>query len=143
MLKFRTLYSLKDKITKKFHLYIAGQKVLDNGGCGGVDNVSIEEFKNNYKMNMRELHRQLIENTYEPLPVLRTYISKGNGEKRPLGIPVIKDRIAQQAVRQVLEIYFEREFCECSFGFRPNRSAHDAIEKIEKYKEKNKVTTGW
>ncbi|MCK8828594.1 group II intron reverse transcriptase/maturase, partial [Natroniella acetigena] len=135
MLKVRTLYSLKDIITDKIRLHIAGQKVLGNGGCGGVDNVSIEEYENNYGMNMRELHRQLRENTYEPLPVLRTYISKGNGEKRPLGIPVIKDRIAQQAVRQVLEVYLEREFCECSFGFRPNRSAHDAIEKIEEYKK--------
>ena len=124
MLKVRTLYSLKDVITDKFRLYIAGQKVLDNCGCGGVDNVSIEDYKNNYKTNMQELYRQLRENTYEPLPVLRMYISKGNGEKRPLGIPVIKDRIAQQAVKQVLEKYFEREFCECSFGFRPNRSAH-------------------
>lgn len=135
MKKIRTLYSLKDIITDKWRMHKAGQKVLSNGGCGGIDNTSIKEFKRNYKKKMRELYRQLRENRYEPLPVLRTYISKGNGERRPLGIPVIKDRIAQQAVRQVLEVQFERIFCDCSFGFRPNRSTHDAIEKIEKYKK--------
>ncbi|WP_459835361.1 group II intron reverse transcriptase/maturase [Halanaerobaculum tunisiense] len=116
-------------------MHKAGQKVLANGGCGGIDNVSINEYRNNYKLNMQELYRQLREDRYEPRPVLRTYISKENGEKRPLGIPVIKDRIAQQAVKQILEIHFERLFCECSFGFRPNRSTHDAIEKIEEYKQ--------
>jgi group II intron reverse transcriptase/maturase len=116
-------------------LHYAAQKVLNNGGCGGIDGIEIEEFRENYTKNMSALYRQLKEDRYEPQPVLRTYISKGNGEQRPLGIPVIKDRIAQQAVKQVLEIHFETVFCDCSYGFRPNRSTEDAIKKVEEYKE--------
>lgn len=120
---------------KKRHLHYAAQKVLNNGGCGGIDGVEVEEFRDNYVKKMSALHRQLKEDRYEPQPVLRTYISKGNGEQRPLGIPVIKDRIAQQAVKQILEKHFEKVFCDCSYGFRPNRSTEDAIKKVEEYKE--------
>ena len=122
-------------IIKKSHLHQAGQKVLKNDGCGGIDGVEVEGFKKNYTKEMSALYRQLKEDRYEPQPVLRTYISKGNGEQRPLGIPVIKDRIAQQAVKQILEVYFEDIFCDCSYGFRPNRSTEDAINKVEEYKE--------
>lgn len=119
----------------KRHLHYAAQKVLNNGGCGGIDGVEVEEFRDNYVKKMSALYRQLKEDRYEPQPVLRTYISKGNGEQRPLGIPVIKDRIAQQAVKQILEKHFEKIFCDCSYGFRPNRSTEDAIKKVEEYKE--------
>ncbi|AGB40103.1 Retron-type reverse transcriptase [Halobacteroides halobius DSM 5150] len=135
MKKISSLYSIKDLVTKKRHLHCAAQKVLNNGGCGGIDGVEVEEFRENYTKNMSALYRQLTEDRYEPQPVLRTYISKGNGEQRPLGIPVIKDRIAQQAVKQILEIHFEEIFCDCSYGFRPNRSTEDAIKKVEEYKE--------
>ena len=119
----------------KRHLHYAAQKVLKNDGCGGIDGVEVEEFRENYTKNMSALYRQLKEDRYEPQPVLRTYISKGNGEQRPLGIPVIKDRIAQQAVKQILERHFENVFCDCSYGFRPNRSTEDAVKKVEEYKE--------
>lgn len=122
-------------MTKKRHLHYAAQKVLNNDGCGGIDGVDVEKFRENYTKNMSALYRQLSEDRYEPQPVLRTYISKRTGEERPLGIPVIKDRIAQQAVKQILERHFEKVFCDCSFGFRPNRSTEDAIKKVEEYKE--------
>ena len=115
-------------------MHYSAQQVLGNGGCAGVDGEDIENFKDKYKLNMRELHRQMKENRYTPSPILRTYIPKSNGKERPLGIPTIKDRIAQATVRQVTENIFERVFCDCSYGFRPNRSAHDAINKIEEYK---------
>jgi len=115
-------------------MHYAAQQVLSNGGCAGIDGEDIEDFKDNYKLNMREIYRQMKEKRYKPSPVLRTYIPKGNGKERPLGIPTVKDRIAQATVKQVMEIIFERVFCDCSYGFRPNRSAHDAIDKIEEYK---------
>ena len=134
MIRMRTYYTLKNIILDKFKMDYAAQQVLSNGGCAGFDGEDIEKFKENYKLNMRELHRQMKESRYKPSPVLRKYIPKGNGDKRPLGIPTIKDRIAQATVKQVIEIIFERVFFDCSYGFRPNRSAHDAINKIEEYK---------
>lgn len=131
----RTYYTLKDKILDKDRMDYAAQNILNNGGCAGIDGETEKEFKENYKLKMRELYRQMKENRYNPPPVLRTYIPKGDGRKRPLGIPTIKDRIAQATVKQIMEIIFERLFCDCSYGFRPNCSTHDAIEKIEEYKE--------
>ncbi|PRX16403.1 group II intron reverse transcriptase/maturase [Orenia metallireducens] len=134
MRRIRTYYTLKNIILDKFRMHYAAQQVLSNGGCAGIDGEDIEDFKDNYKLNMREIYRQMKEKRYKPSPVLRTYIPKGNGKERPLGIPTVKDRIAQATVKQVMEIIFERVFCDCSYGFRPNRSAHDAIDKIEEYK---------
>ncbi|TDX42957.1 group II intron reverse transcriptase/maturase [Orenia marismortui] len=134
MRRIRTYYTLKNIILDKFRMNYAAQQVLSNGGCSGIDGEDIEKFRDNYKLNMRELHRQMKENRYNPSPVMRTYIPKSNGKKRPLGIPTVKDRVAQATVKQVMEIIFERVFCDCSYGFRPKRSAHDAIDKIEEYK---------
>jgi len=130
----RTYYTLRDKICDKWNLHYAAQKVIKNGGSAGIDNQDIEEFKENYKLNMREIHRQLKEDRYEPSPVLRVFIPKGDGRERPLGIPTVKDRIVQEAVRRIVESIFEKVFCECSYGFRKGRSAIDAINKIEDYR---------
>ena len=135
MIKIRTYYTLKDKIVDKWNMHYAAQSVFDNDGSAGVDEVSIKEYRDNYKLNMRELHRQLMEGRYEPAPVLRVLIPKGKNRMRPLGIPTVKDRIAQETVRRIIEPIFEKIFCECSYGFRPRRSAFDAIAKLEEYRD--------
>ena len=135
MIRIRTYYTLKDKIVDKWNMHNAAQNVFRNEGSAGVDNQSIEEYEENYKLNMREAHRQLKEDRYEPSPVLRVFISKGDGRQRPLGIPTVKDRVVQESFRRILEPIFEKVFCDCSYGFRPGRSAFDAIMKIEEYRE--------
>lgn len=131
----RTYYTLRDRMTKKMNMHYAAKTVIGNEGSAGIDRVTISEFNENYQQNMRELHRQLKEDRYEPLPVLRVMIPKDSGGKRPLGIPTIKDRIAQATVKRVMEPIFEKIFCDCSFGFRPGRSQIDAINKVEEYRE--------
>lgn len=133
--KKRTYYTLKDKILKVKNMKKAEHNVFTNKGSAGVDGVTVEEFRNNYSMNMLELRRQLIEDRYKAPPVLRVMIPKGDGRERPLGIPTVKDRIAQTTGKQIMEPIFEKIFCDCSFGFRPGRSQIDAINKIEEYKE--------
>ena len=133
--KKRTYYTLKDKILKVKNMKKAEYNVFTNKGSAGVDGVTVEEFRNNYSMNMLELRRQLTEDRYKAPPVLRVMIPKGDGRERPLGIPTVKDRIAQTTIKQIMEPIFEKVFCDCSFGFRPGRSQIDAINKIEEYKE--------
>src|SRR6056297_2609318 len=117
-------------------MYKASQEVIKNGGSAGIDNIDIPEFNRNYKVNMRELYRQMKEDRYEAPPVLRVFIPKSDGRKRPLGIPTVKDRVAQGTIKRILEPIFEKLFCDCSYGFRPGRSQIDAINKIEEYREK-------
>ena len=127
------VHSLIDKVYKKLNLYIAFEKVKANKGEGGVDRVSLEEFEKNLVLNIEEIHRLLKEDRYEPQPVQRVWIPKTNGDKRPLGIPTIRDRVVQQAILNRMERIFEPEFCENSYGFRKRRSCHQAIEKVEEY----------
>lgn len=110
-------------------------EVRRNQGSAGIDNISISDFNKKYKVYMRELYRQFKEDRYNPKPVLRVFIPKGDGRERPLGIPTIKDRIAQATLKRILEPIFEKVFCDCSYGFRPGRSQIDAINKIEEYRE--------
>ena len=116
-------------------MYKASLEVIKNGGSAGIDNISISDFNKNYKIYMRELYREFKEDRYTPKAVLRVFIPKGDGRKRPLGIPTVKDRIAQATLKRILEPIFEKVFCDCSYGFRPGRSQMDAIEKIEEYRE--------
>jgi len=127
------VHSLIDKVYKPLNLYIAWEKVRVNKGCGGIDRVSIEEFDRNLIQNLDEIHRLLKEDRYLPQPVERVWIPKPNGGKRPLGIPVVRDRVVQQALLNRMQRIFEPKFCDCSFGFRPGRSAHQAIEKLKEY----------
>jgi group II intron reverse transcriptase/maturase len=131
----RKYYTLKDKVTKISNMKTAAKHVLDNGGSAGVDRIDTVEFKENYSVHMRELYRELLENRYQPKPALRVFIPKSDGRQRPLGIPTVKDRIAQAAVRGILEPIYEKEFYDCSFGFRKGKSQIDAINIIEEYKE--------
>ncbi|ADO76363.1 group II intron reverse transcriptase/maturase [Halanaerobium praevalens] len=131
----KTYYTLKDKVTKIRNMKAAAKHVLDKGGSAGVDRIDTVEFKENYAVHMRELYREFLEDRYQPKPALRVFIPKSDGRQRPLGIPTVKDRIAQAAVRGILEPIYEKEFCDCSLGFRKGKSQIDAINKIEEYKE--------
>jgi len=127
------VHSLIDKVYKPLNLYIAWEKVRTNKGSGGVDRVTIENFEQNLPQNLDEIHRLLKEDRYLPQPVRRVWIPKPNKDKRPLGIPSVRDRVVQQALLNRLQRIFEPKFCDCSYGFRPGRSPHQAIEGVEEY----------
>jgi group II intron reverse transcriptase/maturase len=126
-------HSLIDKVYKRLNLYIAFEKVKANKGGCGVDGVSLEEFEVNLNTNLEEIHRLLYEDRYTPHAVRRVYIPKPSGDKRPLGIPAVRDRIVQQAILNRLGKIFEAKFKDCSYGFRSNRSCLQAIQKVEEY----------
>lgn len=127
------VHSLIDKVYKPLNLYVAWEKVKANKGSGGIDRVSVVDFDRNLVQNLDEIYRLLKEDRYFPQPVRRVWLPKPHGGKRPLGIPVVRDRVVQQALLNRLQRIFEPKFCDCSFGFRPGRSAHRAIEKVEEY----------
>jgi group II intron reverse transcriptase/maturase len=129
-MKKRKWYSLYDKVYSLVNLEQAWEKVRSNRGAGGVDRQSIEVFEANRDRNLAELQRLLREKRYRPLPLRRVYIPKSNGERRPLGIPAIRDRVVQQALLTILEPIFEPLFHDRSYGFRPGRSAHQAIQRV-------------
>ena len=135
MKKKRTYYTLRDKIVTKENMHRAALTVTANKGSAGVDGIEMKEFEKEYEIYMRELYREMKEGRYEPSPVLRVFIEKDDGRLRPLGIPTVKDRVAQATVKRILEPIFEKVFCECSFGFRPGRSQIDALNQIEEYRE--------
>jgi len=137
--KGKKYYSLIDKVYNLKNLHEAWEKVKANKGSGGIDKVSISQFEANLEQNLREIQRLLREDRYKPMPARRAYIPKPNKEKRPLGIPTIRDRVVQQALRSVIEPIFEQEFLECSYGFRPGRNCHQAIEKAEEYRDQGNV----
>lgn len=126
-------HSLIDKVYKRLNLHIAYEKVKANKGAGGVDGVTIEEFEQNLERNLEEAHRLLYEDRYVPEAVRRVYIPKANGDRRPLGIPTVRDRVVQQAVLNRLEKIFEAKFKDCSYGFRAGRSPLQAIKKVEEH----------
>jgi len=128
--KFR-FYALYDRIYRQDVLWAAWQQVRANGGSGGVDGVSIEEIeKAGAERLVEELHQELMTRTYKPKAVRRVYIDKPDGKKRPLGIPTLRDRVVQTASLLILEPIFEADFEQCSYGFRPGRNAHQALEEI-------------
>ncbi len=124
-------FSLIDKVTSLRALTAAWRRVLANRGCGGVDHETVQQFSREAMSRLPDLSERLKNGTFEPLPVRRTYIRKLDGKPRPLGIPVVRDRIVQSALRNALEPIFEREFSEHSYGFRPGRSARDALRRVD------------
>lgn len=128
------VHSLIDKIYSQSNLKVAWEKVRANRGAGGIDRVSITDFDAVAEEELAKLHEELKNQTYQPMPVRRVEIPKPGkaGEKRPLGIPAIRDRVCQQALKNRLEPIFEVEFNDCSFGYRPGRSPHDAMREIWK-----------
>jgi group II intron reverse transcriptase/maturase len=129
----RRFHSLYDKIWKMDVLTEAWEAVESNHGSPGIDGVKIEDIDREIEGVLAQLQAELRTRTYEPAPLKRVYIPKPNGKMRGLAIPTVRDRIVQAAVKIVMEPIFESYFEPCSFGFRPNRSAHDAVNEAAKY----------
>lgn len=129
--KFGVLY---DKVYRKDILKVAWFYVKRNKGSAGIDDFTIEEIEAyGVQKFLDEIEDQLRNKKYQPKAVKRVYIPKANGKKRPLGIPTVRDRVVQTAVKIVIEPIFEADFQEFSYGFRPKRSANQAIREIYKY----------
>lgn len=107
--------------------------VKRNHGSGGIDYVNIKQYERNLEKNLTELVRTIRKGTYKPLPVRQVDIPKPNGKTRPLGTPAIRDRVVQQALLTAIEPYLESIFSTSSFGFRPHKSAHQAMNQIQQY----------
>lgn len=125
-------YSLIDKVYSPANLFASYTKVAANGGAAGVDHVTVKDFTRGLTGNLEKLAAQLGDGTYRPQAVRRVHIPKpGSQETRPLGIPTVRDRTVQGALRQVLEPIFERQFAEHSYGFRPGRGCKDALRRVD------------
>jgi len=120
------------QVLDKENLQKAWKQVKANKGAPGVDSMTIEEFPEYAFTHWEEIRTALLEATYQPSPVKRVEIPKDSGGMRPLGIPTVLDRLIQQAIAQVLIPVFDPYFSEDSYGFRPSRSAHQAVRKVEK-----------
>ena len=118
---------LIEVITTKENLNRAYKKVVENKGASGIDGITVEELGNYIKSNRDDIVNSIRNRKYFPKPVRRVYIPKSNGKMRPLGIPTALDRTIQQAIAQPISDIYEEIFSEYSYGFRPNRSCHDAI----------------
>jgi RNA-directed DNA polymerase len=125
-------FSLMDKVYALANLRAAFAEVKANGGVGGVDNQTVEMFERHLEENLGKLSQSLKDGSYRPQAVRRVWIPKpGSTEKRPLGIPTVRDRVVQAALRHVMEPIFERDFAEQSYGFRPNRGCKDALGRVD------------
>ena len=125
-------FSLIDKVHKPATLQAAWRKVAANAGAAGVDRQSVEQYAARAEQNLVELETALKMGRYEPQAVLRVEIPKGAGKMRPLGIPVVKDRIVQTALKIVIEPIFEEMFQDTSYGFRPGRGCKDALREVDR-----------
>lgn len=126
-------HSLMDKVYNSANLHAAYREVAANKGAPGVDHVTIEDFTAGLTRNIDKLEQQLSDGSYRPQSIKRVHIPKpGTNETRPLGIPTVRDRVVQNALRHVLEPILERQFAEHSYGFRPNRGCKDALRRVDR-----------
>jgi RNA-directed DNA polymerase len=127
-------YALYDKVFRIDVLKSAWFFVYHNKGGPGIDGVTVDDvLENDPFLYLEEIQRELQSHSYKPQPVKRVHIPKGDGKTRPLGIPTVKDRIVQQAVLLILEPIFEADFRECSYGFRPGKSTHQALDAVQEH----------
>ena len=124
---------LIEKILSEENLNEAIKRVKTNKGACGIDKMSVSELDEYFRKHKEEIISSIMNMTYKPQPVRRVYIPKPNGKKRPLGIPTAVDRVVQQATAQVLSQIYDESFSDNSYGFRPKRSAHEAIDKVLNY----------
>jgi len=129
---------LLEKVLESENMHRAWKQVKRNKGAAGVDGRDIEEAETFIREHWPEIRNQLLDETYQPYPVLRVEIPKSGGGVRKLGIPTVVDRLIQQAITQVLVPIFDPGFSESSFGFRPGRGAHDAVRQALKYQQEGK-----
>ena len=119
--------------SREENLNEAVKRVKTNKGACGIDKMPVGELEEYFRKHKEEIISSIMNMTYKPQPVRRVYIPKPNGKKRPLGIPTAVDRVVQQATVQVLSQIYDESFSDNSYGFRPKRSAHDAIDKVLNY----------
>jgi len=124
---------LLERILSRENMLKAWKRVKANKGAPGIDNMSVEDFPEYARNKWDSIRESLLAGTYQPLPVRRVEIPKATGGTRPLGIPTVLDRLIQQAIYQVLMPIFDPDFSDHSYGFRPGRSAHDAVFQIREY----------
>ncbi len=130
-------FRLWDKVCSKVNLHHSFRMVRKNNGAPGCDDQTIQRFEAQLDRELDRLVEELKNGTYRPLPAKRVWIEKpGSPEKRPLGIPSVRDRVVQTALRNVLEAIWEKDFAEHSYGFRPQRSAQQALHRIEQLLQK-------
>ena len=122
-----------ERIVATDNISLAWNKVKSNRGAPGIDGVTIAEFPYQFRECWPEIRTAILEGKYIPKPVKRVEIEKPDGGIRPLGIPSVLDRVIQQAITQVMEPHFDYYFSESSFGFRPGRSAHGAIRRVQSF----------
>ena len=124
---------LLEQLLESENLRTAWGAVKANRGAAGIDGIEVEEFIEHIRPHWEKIRTRLREGTYKPAPVRRVYIPKGKGQVRPLGIPSVLDRLIQQAMLQVMQPLFDPRFSEHSYGFRPGRSAHQAVQAAQGY----------
>jgi len=124
-------FCLIDKVFSQKNLWSSWAKTAKNKGAPGVDGITIDRYEKDAQANLTYLSEQLRAGAYQPKPIRRTLIPKADGTMRPLGIPTVRDRIVQGAVRHVIEPIFEKEFASQSYGFRPGRGCKDALRRVD------------
>jgi group II intron reverse transcriptase/maturase len=125
--------SLMDAVVERGNLKLAYQRVVENKGAAGVDQLAVAELKDHLQRHWPTIRARLLVGTYQPQPVRRVDIPKPQGGVRTLGIPTVVDRLIQQALHQVLQPIFEPTFSDASYGFRPGRNAHQALRQARQY----------